>query len=150
MPALKHEQIAESLFTWWRDQFPLAVTTAYPGMRIDTVPLDEWLEIHIDTWSRRPQRIGGRQLIDLSITVHSFVKQQSDKSRIHGLADAVRDTLSQKTVPLRDYDSSGSAVVGYALLFEPEVRDLTRSDMNSLRHPMQHLVVLCPGIAQQA
>lgn len=145
----RQESITAGLLSYWRDEFPLAVTTAYPGTRIDTAELDEWLELSIDVWSRRPQRAGALQRIDLSLSVHCFVKQGLDKFRVHELADAVRGTLSQKTVPLRDYDASGTPVIGYATLREPETRDLTRSDADSLKHAMQHFLVTCAGAAQQ-
>ncbi len=145
----KQELITASLFSYFRDEFPLVVTIAYPGVRIDTAELDEWLELSIAEWTRRPQRSGGLKQIGLSLTVHCFVKQNLDKSRIHELADAVRETISQKTVPLRDYDVSGTPVIGYGTLREPETRDLTRFDVNAQRHAMQHLVITCAGVAQQ-
>ena len=150
MPSqFQQEFIAASLFKFWSDQFPLVVTTAYPGTRIDTAALTEWLEITIDGWSRRPQRSGAPERIGLSLSVHCFVKQSLDKSRIYELSDAVRSTISQQTISLRDYDTSGTPVIGYATLLEPETRDLTRLDTDSLRHAMQHFVITCAGIAQQ-
>lgn len=144
-----HEDVTASLFVHWDDQFPLPVATIYPGTRVNTAALDEWIELWIDTWSRRPQRASAKELIDVSVTAHCFVKQGLDKSRVQELADAVRATISQKTIAVRDYDTSGSTVVGYATIFEAETRELTRNNLNSLQHSMQHLVVSCRGIAQE-
>ncbi len=150
MPSqFKQELITASLFSYFQDQFPLVVTIAYPGVRIDTAELDEWLELSITEWTHRPQRRGGLKQIGLLLTVNCFVKQNVDKSRIHELADAVVATISQKTVPLRDYDVSGTPIIGYGTLREPETRDQTRRDADAQRHAMQHVVVICPGIAQQ-
>lgn len=147
--ALTHEQIASSVFVHWADQFPLTVATVYPGTQIDTNEVTEWLEIWINAWSRRPQRISNRQLLDVVVEVHCFVKRQQDKSRVHELVDAARNTLSQVTLPVRDFETSGSPIEGYAKLFEPEVHDLTRSEVGKLEHTMQHHVVRCRGIVQQ-
>lgn len=150
MPSqFKQELITASLFSYFRDQFPLVVTITYPGVRIDTSALDEWLELSITEWTRRPQRRGGLKQIGLSLIVHCFVKQNLDKSRIHELADAARETISQKTVTLRDYDVSGTPIIGYGTLREPETRDLTRRDIDAHRHAMQHVVITCAGTAQQ-
>jgi len=143
------EDVGASLFAYWADQFPLAVSTVYPGTRVNTAALDEWIELWIDAWSRKPQRITSRQLIEVSLSAHIFVKQGTDKSRVHELADAARVTLSQQTVAVRDYEESGAPVVGYAKLFETEARDLTRNNLTSLQHSMQHLLVSCRGIAQE-
>lgn len=150
MPAqFKQELIAASLFSFWNDQFPLVVTTIYPGTKFDTAALNEWLDVSIDSWSRRPQRAGAFARIDLSLVVHVFVEQGLDKSRIYELADAVHSTISQTTIPLRDYDLSGTPVIGHATMSEPETRDLTRKDADALRHAMQHIVITCSGVAQQ-
>jgi hypothetical protein len=147
--AFTQEGVSGSLYSFWADQFPLSVSTVYPGTRIDTAEIDEWIELWVDAWSRRPQRASSRQLIELSLTAHCFVKQGTDKSRVHALADAARATLSQATVAVRDYETSGTPVVGYAKLFETETRDLTRNNFASLQHSMQHLMVACRGIAQE-
>lgn len=150
MPSqLTHESIASSLFTHWADQFPLSVTTIYPGTKVDTTGLNEWLELSIEEWFRRPQRSGGKQVIDVSVVVHCFVKQGLDKSRLHELADAARSTISQKTIAIRDYDMSGTPVLGYLNMVEPNTRDRTRDAANALRHTMQHLEIRCLGFAQQ-
>ena len=146
---LSQKDIAGSLFSHWADQFPLSVTTIYPGTRIETVSLTEWLELWIETWSRRAQRTTNKQVLDLTVSVHCFVKQGLDKSRIYELADAVRQTIAQKTVPIRDTSLSGTPVTGYLTLTEPETHELTRNNIGSLQHAMQHLVITCRGIAQE-
>ena len=146
---LKHEQITGSVLTHWSDQFPLSVTTIYPGTKIDTADLDEWLDLRIDMWLQRPQRSTAKQVLDVTVILEAFVKQGLDKSRIQELADATRSTISQQTIPIRDYETSGTPVTGYLSFFESETRDLSRNDTNTLRNSMQHLRIICPGIAQQ-
>ena len=148
MAELRQEVIAASVFACWADQFPLPVSTVYPGTTLDTSALDEWLEIWMDAWSRRPQRASDAKLLELSLTVHCFVKPGLDKGRVQELADAARETLSGKTIELRDYEQSGSPLVGYALVFEPETRELTRNHAGGLQSGLQHLVVSWRGMAQ--
>ena len=147
--AFTQEDVGASLFAYWADELPISVSTVYPGTRLNTAVLDEWIELWIDAWSRKPQRATSRQLIDLSISAHCFAKQGTDKSRVHELADGARATLSQQTVAVRDFDFSGTPIVGYAKLFETETRDLTRSNLSSGEHSLQHLLVSCRGIAQE-
>ena len=146
---LSQKDIAGSLFSFWADQFPLTVTTIYPGTRIETVSLAEWMELWIETWSRRPQRGTNKQVLELAVSVHCFVKQGLDKSRIHELADAVRSTIAQQTIAIRDNAMSGTPVTGYLMLTEPQTHELTRNNIGSLQHAMQHLVITCRGVAQQ-
>ena len=148
MTELRQEVIAGSVFAYWADQFPLEVSTVYPGTALETSALDEWLEIWIDAWSLRPQRHADAVLLDLSLTVHCFVKPGLDKGRAHELADAARGTLSRTTIELRDHEQSGLPLVGYALVFEPETRALTRNHAGELQSGLQHLVVSWRGIAQ--
>ena len=149
MTELRQEVIAGSVFAYWADQFPLEVSTVYPGTTLETSALEEWLEIWIDAWSRRPQRDSDALLLELSLTVHCFVKPGPDKGRVHELADAARGTLSRKTIEVRDHEQSGSPLVGYALVFEPETRELTRNHAGGLQSGLQHLVVSWRGIAQE-
>jgi len=144
-----HQSITAGLQTWWSDQFPLSVQTIYPGMTIDTSTIDEWMDLKIDTWSRKPQRATGKRLINFSMTVHCFVKPAIETYRIQTLVDAARKTLSQQNIPVRDYDNSGSPVVGYARLIEIEVRDLSRNDLNSNKHNLHHVAISSSGIAQE-
>ena len=146
---LTHESLAASLFSHWANAFPLAVTTLYPGTRIDTSGLLEWLELWIDTWSPPAQRQTAKQRIALSLTVHCFVKPSLDKSRLYELADAVRITLAQQTIPLHDHQSSGRPLIGYATLQELESRELTRNHIHSLQQPLRHLTLTCQATAQQ-
>lgn len=146
---LKHEQVAGSVFDHWSNQFPLVVTTIYPGMKVDTVAINEWLELRLDLWSQRPQRSGSLEIIDFRLTVECFVKQGVDKSRIQELVDATRETVFRQTIAIRDYEASGSPVTGYARFLETDTRDLSRSDVSTFQHTMQHFRMFCPGIAEQ-
>lgn len=149
MTTFNHQSISAGLQTWWRDQFPLNVTTIYPGVLVDTSATDEWIEIQIDTWSRRPQRTIDKRLLDFSLTIHCFVKSTTDTKRIHELTDAAGETLSQKDVPVKNYDLSAEPILGYAKLFETDVRNLSRNDVDTNKHNMFHTVLSCTGIAQE-
>ncbi|VAX40671.1 hypothetical protein MNBD_PLANCTO02-2912 [hydrothermal vent metagenome] len=149
MTTLNHQSISAGLQTWWRDQFPLSVATAYPGLFINTETMSEWIEIQIDTWSRRPQRAIDKRLLDFSLTIHCFVKPTGDTKRIHVLTDAVRETLAQRDIPIKNYDVSAETVIGFAKLFEIEVRDLSRNDFDSNKHRMFHSALSCTGFAQE-
>ena len=147
---LKLQHIAAGVFSHWADQFPLAVTTVYPGTRIDTTGLAEWLELGIDRWADRLLRAEDKATIELSVFVHVFVRPGLDKSRAWELADAARQTLADRTITIRDYETSGTPVVGYATLFEAEVEERSRRDADAGRHAMQHLIVRVTGVAHEA
>lgn len=141
---LRLEQVTVSVLAWWRNTFPLRVATVWPGTVLDTAGVTEWVE----GWSGLPQRAGGPERVELSLTVHCFTKPGMDVGRVQELADAARETLSQQTIAVRDFAESGGPVVGYVSVFEAEVRDLTRNHAGSLQKGMRHAVVTCRGVAQ--
>ena len=145
---LSQEAISASLLSHWSDRFGVSVTTIYPGMKVDTSELSEWVEIWVDSWSRRPQRIGGIPLIDVTATVHSFVKAGSDTGRIQELTDAVRSVFAHESVTLKDFTQSGELEIGIVRLKEPETRNLTRTQSGSLQVVLHHTAVVIRGTAQ--
>lgn len=145
---LSQEAISASLLSYWSTQFGSSVTTIYPGMKVDTADLTEWVEIWVDSWSRRPQRIGGIPLIDVTATVHCFVKAGSDSGRIQELTDVVRSVFAQESVPLKDFTQSGAPEIGVIRLKEPETRNLTRNHSGSLQVVLHHTAVIVRGTAQ--
>ena len=145
---LSQEAISASLLSYWSDQFGSGVTTIYPGMKTDTAGLSEWVEIWVDSWSRRPQRIGGIPLMDVTATVHCFVKTGTDSGRIHELTDIARSLFAQESVPLIDFTQSGEPNIGVIRLKEPETRNLTRNQSGSLEVVLHHTAVIVRGRAQ--
>jgi hypothetical protein len=148
LSTLPHESIASSLLAFWSNQFSAGVTTVYPGMKVNTTDLSEWVEIWIDSWSRKPQRIGGVPLIDVAVSVHCFVKSGTDAGRIHAVTDAVRLVFSQESVPLHDFEQSGEPRIGTIRIKEPETRNLTKHNLESQQIVLHHTVVLFRGFAQ--
>lgn len=146
---LSQEAISASLLSYWSGRFGGGVTTIYPGMKVDTAGLSEWAEIWVDSWSRRPQRIGGIPLIDVAATVHCFVKAGTDSGRIQELTDAVRSVFAQESVPLKDFSQSGEPDIGIIRLKEPETRNLTRNHSGSLQVVLHHTAVIVRGTAQR-
>lgn len=146
--ALSHESISASLLKFWSDQFSAGVTTVYPGMKVNTTDLTEWVEVWIDSWSRKPQRIGGISLIDVTVSVHCFVKSGTDTGRIHELTDAARSVFSQESVELHDFEQSGEPQIGTIRIKEPETRNLTKHNLESQQLVLHHTVVLFRGFAQ--
>ena len=146
--SLSHESISASLLKFWSDQFSSGVTTIYPGMKVNTIELTEWVEVWVDSWSRKPQRIGGISLIDVTVSIHCFVKSGSDTGRIHELTDAVRAVFSQETVDLHDFEQSGEPQLGTIRIKEPETRNLTKHNLESQQTILHHTVVLFRGFAQ--
>ena len=146
---LQYEHIAASLFSHWADQFPLAVTTVYPGMRIDTSGLSEWLEIGVDRWVDA-LNAAAEPTVELSVAVHIFVRPGVDTSRAYELADAARQTLADQVVTLHDYETMGEPVVGSATLLKPEVEDHTRRDVDASWHRLTHLLLTVAAVAEEA
>lgn len=148
MASLTQEQIAASIFTHWSAQYPLAVTTVYPGMKVETTSLGDWLELRIDTWSKPPQRAAANQLLELALTVECFVKPGLHKGRIHVLADRAKSTIAQQAITVHDYETAGDPVIGCVRFFEAEVLDLSRHEASTLQHALQHQRLVCPGVAE--
>ena len=144
------ELIRANLFQHWDNQFPLALTTVYPGMNVDNSSLTEWIEIAVDHWVRKPQRSADKQFLELVVVVHSFVKAGTDKGRILELADATRSTLEQQTITLNDFDLSGEPTVGYLRLFEMETRDRFLGQPASHDQTLQHVAMSTKGIAHSS
>ena len=145
---LSHDAISASLLSFWNNQFPGGVVTVYPGMKVNTTDLTEWVELWIDSWSRKPQRIGGCSLNDVSVTVHSFVRASSQSGRIHELTDSIRSVFSQETIELKDYSLSAEPLIGSIHMKEPETRNLTKNTLDQRQVVLHHTVVVFRGFAQ--
>lgn len=144
---MNDDLITRNLHTYWDTSYPLSVTTIYPAVAVDTESLTEWQEIWIDTWTRQPRRASASPIIDLSVSVHVFVRQTNDKTRLHQLSEAARDTLDGNTIAVNDFDQSGSPIVGYVKLREPQTRDLTRGRQNQ-GDPLTHHLITYAGTAE--
>ncbi|QDU42584.1 hypothetical protein Mal52_10470 [Symmachiella dynata] len=149
MSGFGQEALAGSLFAHWSDNFPLAVTTVYPGTQIDAAGQSEWLEIWINAWQRDPRRSAGKEQVDVSVTVHCFVERTLDKGRILELADATKSTLEHQQVSVTDQSLSDPPVVGHLQLFETQTRTMTRRDRDAGRHGLQHVVLVTSGVATE-
>ncbi len=145
---LPHHAITASLFQFWSDRFNSGTTTVYPGMKVDTVSLSEWVELWVDAWSRRPQRSAGTPFVELTVTVHCFVRSGPDAGRLHALTDLVRATFAQAVVPLIDFTVSDTPEIGTIRLKEAETRNLTRRDTGTLQVVLHHTAVVIRGVVQ--
>lgn len=145
---LSHEAISASLLSFWNQQFGESLVTIYPGMKVNTTELSEWVEIWVDSWSRSPQRIGGIPLIDVTVTIHCFVKAGQGSGRIQELTDSVRSIFAQESVPLIDFSLSEQPQFGLLRLKEPDTRNLTRHHTGSLQVVLHHTAVIVRGSAQ--
>lgn len=149
MSGFGQREIAASVFAHWAANYPLEVTTVYPATRVDVAALNEWLEIWVNSWQRGPQRTGGKEQIDVSVTVHCFVERTLDKGRVLELADGVTATLQHQQIVISDQTLSGVPTVGHLQMFETQTRTLTRPDADAGRHRMQHVVLTTGGMATQ-
>jgi len=145
---LSQESISASLLLFWSENFGESVTTIYPGMKVDTSDLTEWVELWVDSWSRRPQRIGGIPLINVTATIHCFVRTGQNAGRIQELTDSVRSLFAQESMALRDFTLSGEPQIGMIRLREPETRNLTRTQTGTLQVILHHTAVVVRGFAQ--
>lgn len=147
--SFSHEQIAASLYTDWEAAAPAGVAVIYPGMKLDTSAIGEWIELAIENWSRRPQRHGARERVRFVLVVRIFVRPTTNKGRAQELADDVREALSQQSYVVRDFDASGSPVLGHLRLDEPETRDLSRMHLQSTGTPLQQMQLSFRGTAEE-
>jgi len=144
-----HETIAGSLFAHWAANFPLSVTTIYPGIQADTAGEEEWLEVWINSWRRNPRRTENLEQTVISVSAHAFVERSLDKGRVLELADAVKTTLEHQQVSVTDPSQSGTPVVGHVQLWESQSRVFTRLDHEAGRPHLQHVVVTTLGICTE-
>lgn len=146
---VKQQAITSSLMKFWQDQMTVSVTTIYPGMQVDTSSLSAWYEWRAEVWQRIVQRQQQKQLLRLNIQVHLYARETVSGMGPHELSDEARGIYTQTTVPVYDYEESGTPLIGQAMLYEPEIRELSRSDLNHGRHALRHQLIQWNGIVQE-
>ena len=144
------QSISSAIYAHWKDAFALEAATVFPGTRINTAALEEWVEIAIEQWTRPAERAAGKESLRFTIVVHCFAKPSREPRRIQELADAGRSALEQQTIAVRDYETSGAPLLGWASLFEADVRDLTRAEAGRYQSPLFHQVVTIRGVARES
>ncbi len=111
---LSRETIVAGIVAHWDATFVPAVATALPGIILNTLPLDEWLELRITKIEQQPTRSTDNHAFDVEIVVEVFVKPHViNKVRIAELADSAADCLVQQSIEIPDYNTAGDPVIGY-------------------------------------
>ncbi|QDT67067.1 hypothetical protein [Calycomorphotria hydatis] len=128
------------------DLFEPTTAVAFPGKRIDTAPLTEWLELTIDSLSEEPARHQQLQLGSYSIGIHVFAKPTSTIYRAQILADQLRSEFDALNLEISDPDMSEGQTVGFAKFSESQVRDLSRPEVTN--REIQHLLLTWRVLAQ--
>jgi len=143
------EDITRSVQIWWRDNFPPAVTTIYPGQQIETSQLAEWVELWVDAWNDRLRRDVAPDELLASITVHCFSRHPTQATRVQSLADGARAALARQMIDVLYFSVSGAPVVAQLRTREAETRDLTRSHSETTRGMLHHVVVTVTAVVQE-
>ncbi|REJ71578.1 MAG: hypothetical protein DWQ34_06095 [Planctomycetota bacterium] len=141
------EAITRSVQTFWAAGFS-ASATVYPGQQADTSALEEWVELWIESWEEAVRRDASPHIVRVNVTVHCFSRSATAATRVQELADAARDVLARQTIVIRDYDESGTPVLGHVRLREAEMHDMTRPQGAEHRGVLRHAVVAINGRAE--
>lgn len=146
---MKQLAISSSLMSYWRDEVEVEAPTSYPGMRLDTSALAGWLEWRTEFWKPYVQRSAQRELQRLSVHVHVYTKGLHSGPVLQRLIDGVLPVLSRRTIAVHDPEQSGAPLVGYVRLDEPEVRELSREELNRQGTTLRHALIEWRGRAQE-
>jgi hypothetical protein len=149
MAMISGEDITRSVQIWWRDSFPPAVATIYPGQQIETSQLAEWVELWVDAWHDRLRRDVAPDELLVSITVHCFSRHPTQATKVQSLADGARAALARQMIDVLDFSVSGTPVVAQLRTREAETRDLTRSHSETTRGVLHHVVVTVTAVVQE-
>lgn len=142
------DAIVRSLHVYWEGAFDIC-PTVHSGEQIDVADQTAWVELWIDNWDEQRRREDGPERIGIAVTVHCFSRHATDVGEIQRIVDAARSALSRQLVGIRDYDLSGTPLLGHLRLRETELRDLTRAHDDELRGTLRHIVVLCRGFVEE-
>lgn len=143
------KNIVSSVSAFWRQRMPIPVTTLYPGLRLNTASLPEWIELSFPMFRESKSRTGDAALCELAVTANCFAKSSNDKGRIHTIVDACRNTLRHQLIFIRDHDAIGAPAIGYVRFFEANLRFENASD-DEVVHAIDSASVTFQGIAQYA
>lgn len=127
----------------------MEVVTVYPGMQVDTSSLKEWVEWRADLWERIAGRQQQKPLFRLSLRLHLFSREEPSRLSMHEMVDAARPVYTQQTVPVLDYSENDKPLVGHVLMYESELQDLSRNDLEAGRHALKHSLLEWRGIVQE-
>jgi len=141
------DAVTRSLHVHWADAFS-GCATVHPGEQLDVGAQTAWVELWVDAWDEQPRRNDGPERMSVAVTVHCFSRHATETAELRTIADAARVALARQLIAVRDYEQSGSPLVGYVRLRETELRDLTRVHDEGLRGSLRHVVVLCRGVAE--
>lgn len=143
------DDITRSVQVWWRDSFPPAVATIYPGQQVETAQLAEWVELWVDAWHDRLRRDVAPDELLVSITAHCFSRHPTQATKAQSLADAARGALARHKIDVLDFSVSGTPTVAQLRTREAETRDLTRNHSETTRGVLHHVVVTVTAVVQE-
>lgn len=133
------EAVRAVVETHWSEHFIL-VPTAYAEQRLDADRAPAWAELWVSSTDDRLRRAGGPDRIDLTVTVHLFVR------------DVDTGRLAERLI-----DSARAAIDGVDLIAETvrislrelAVRDLSRRQAETDLRAVRHVVVIARGVAEE-
>lgn len=132
----------------WSQTLPVSAPTLYPGMRLETAAADRWYELWMDAWSDGPRRSAAPDRLTVSLLVHCFSRDPVQKTAVHALASAARETLAGRRLPITD-DSAEPRLLGWLAIGEHAVHDLSRNHAAIGQEGLQHLVLVFQAVAEE-
>lgn len=123
----------------WSEEFA-EVPTAYGDQHVAVDRLPAWAELWVSTADFRAGRLASPERVDVSVTVHLFVRDASEPRRIDRLVDAAKAALCPLDIVAETVRVS---------LREFAIRDLSRSQADRDERTVRHVVVVASGVAEE-
>ncbi|MEZ6065176.1 MAG: hypothetical protein R3B90_05600 [Planctomycetaceae bacterium] len=147
MVATQH--LHSTLQQHWSESASSGIPTLYPGTRQETSQLPEWFELWVDALSDQPSRRIAPDRLDGTITVHCFTQQRHHPARVYELADLARQALDHQRLRILDRSATPPLEVGHVDIYEPQIRDLSRTHQNAGSLLLRHIVLTWSFVAQK-
>ena len=135
------DRLVATIHAHWAAALPLDAPTLFPGTRLTTESLPTWFELWVDAWSTPPRRAVAPDLLAVTVVVHGFSRHPAQKFAIQRLADAARQTLSGRHLPIHETADPASPQIGLLSIREQTVQDLTRAQAAQGQERLQHIVI---------
>jgi len=142
--------ITESVCAYWSEVIGIWLPTIYPGREVDSTEWREWNEINLSTWRGPVQRSGGWERLRVHLTCHVFVRSGANLGRGAEIAERIRLVTNQACLPVVDSHSVGGQIVGHLRLYEPEVKNLSRTESDPGGSGIEQWTIGWKGFAEES
>lgn len=135
------DRLIATIHAHWAAVQPLEAPTLFPGLRLNTDSAALWFELWVEAWSAPLRRSSAPDELAVTVVVHGFSRHPVQKFGVHRLADAARQTLAGRQLPILESADPGAPQIGLLSIREHTVQDFTRTQANQGHERLQHVVV---------